>query len=67
MKKPDADLTVLPPNPAATDDRRGPGWAMRKDLLDSLRGRIRLVALLLLFAFVFDPILHAGLWMAAML
>lgn len=65
--KPGSDLTVLLPNPAAPDGGRGAGWAMRKDLLDSVRSRIRLVALLLLFAFVFDPILHAGLWMAAML
>lgn len=64
MKKPAQDLTVLLPGAVTANSSHKYGGGWRADMLEAARSRIRLLTLLLLFAFVFDPVLHAGLWLA---
>lgn len=54
-------VTLLPPEQPS---RRGTGVssALPADLLAQVRGRVRLLALLLLFGFAFDPVIFSLTW-----
>jgi hypothetical protein len=56
-------VTLLPPE--ARSDERGLSSSLPADLLEQVRGRVRLLALLLLVAFSFDPLLYFGMWLVA--
>jgi hypothetical protein len=55
-------VTLL--GPQEPGDSRGLS-SLPPDLLEQVRGRVRLLALLLLVAFSFDPIIYFGLWAVA--
>jgi eukaryotic-like serine/threonine-protein kinase len=59
-------VTLLPPGQPSP---RGTGVssALPADLLEQVRGRVRLLALLLLFGFAFDPVIFLLTWTAAKL
>ena len=57
-------VTLLgPEGPAA--DSRGLSSSLPPDLMEQVRDRVRLLALLLLVAFSFDPLIYFGMWAAA--
>jgi hypothetical protein len=60
----DKQVTLLPP---AVQPERGQGVssALPADLLEQVRGRLRLIALLMLVAFAIDPLLFFGRWAVA--
>lgn len=43
----------------------GPGTTLPSDLLDQVRGRVKLLTLLLFVAFAFDPMLTGVIWLGA--
>ena len=53
-------VTLLHPDDHPQD--RGPSSGLPQDLLEQVRGRVRLLALLMLFAFALDPLLFFGGW-----
>ena len=53
---------VGPPAPSDATSRVS---ALPPDLLDQVRGRVRLLALLLFVAFAFDPVLYLLVWIAS--
>jgi hypothetical protein len=55
--------TLLPPE--ARSDERGLSSSLPADLLEQVRGRVRLLALLLLVAFSFDPLVYFGMCLVA--
>jgi hypothetical protein len=56
-------VTLLPPE--ARHDERGLSSSLRADLLEQVRGRVRLLTMLLLLAFAFDPLLYLVAWFVA--
>jgi serine/threonine-protein kinase len=52
--------TLIRPEAAGASDSRPISSALPPDLLDRVRGRVRLLAVLLFAAFVFDPLLLSG-------
>jgi hypothetical protein len=44
---------------------RGLSSSLPPDLMEQVRGRVRLLALLLLLAFSFDPLIYFGMWAIA--
>jgi hypothetical protein len=64
----DSDEYVSLIRPAApTPGSRGLSSALPPDLLDQVRGRVALLALLMMIAFAIDPLLFFGSWVAAAL
>jgi serine/threonine-protein kinase len=57
------NVTLLPPDVPSPDSRRS-SLLLPPDLLRQIRGRVRLLALILLVAFAFDPLVYAGTWLA---
>src|SRR5262245_27260052 len=61
--------TLIDPIPDRMPGRRpssadsGGLSALPPDLLDQIRGRLRLITLLLFIGFVFDPLLYGGQWL----
>jgi serine/threonine-protein kinase len=63
-------VTLLRPEAqpdSGPSDARGISSALPPDLLEQVRGRVQLLALLLLVAFVFDPTLSVVTWIGAAL
>jgi hypothetical protein len=60
------EVTVLRPGPDSRD-AGGISSSLPADLMDQVRGRVRLLALLLLAAFLFDPLLYGVTWVLASL
>lgn len=58
-------VTLLPPE--ARSDERGLSSSLPADLLEQVRGRLRLLTMLILIAFAFDPVLYFLAWSAATL
>ena len=56
-------VTLLPPE--ARHDERGLSSSLPADLLEQVRGRVRLLTMLLLLAFAFDPLLYLVAWFVA--
>jgi hypothetical protein len=54
-------VTLLPPD-TASSQARGTSSTLPPDLLEQVRGRVRLLALLMMFGFALDPILFFGGW-----
>ena len=54
-------VTLIRPD-ARPPSSRGISSALPPDLLEQVRGRVRLLALCLLVAFAFDPVLFFGIW-----
>src|SRR5215216_5219220 len=54
-------VTLLPPD-TASSQARGTSSTLPLDLLEQVRGRVRLLALLMMFGFALDPILFFGGW-----
>ena len=52
-------VTLLPPE--ARPDERGLSSSLPADLLEQVRGRLRLITMLILIAFAFDPLLYFSL------
>ena len=46
-------------------DRKSLSSTLPPDLMEQVRGRVRLLALLLLIAFSFDPLVYFGIWLIA--
>jgi eukaryotic-like serine/threonine-protein kinase len=59
-------VTLLPPD-AESPDRREVSSMLPPDLLEQIRGRVRLLAVLLLIGFAFDPLLYLIVWVLATL
>jgi hypothetical protein len=59
-------VTLLPPD-ARPPDSRGFPASLPPDLLEQVRGRVRLLALLLLVGFAFDPVMYLVVWVLATL
>ena len=57
-------VTLLGPG-ESSGDRKGLSSSLPPDLMEQVRGRVRLLALLLLVAFSFDPLLYFGIWVVA--
>ncbi len=58
-------VTLLPPE--ARSDERGLSSSLPADLLEQVRGRLRLLTMLILIAFAFDPVLYFLAWSVATL
>ncbi len=58
-------VTILRPE-APLPDARGISSAFPPEVLEQVRGRVRLLALLILVAFAFDLVIYAGNWAAAL-
>jgi serine/threonine-protein kinase len=59
-------VTLLPPLESPSESREF--WStLPPDLLEQIRGRVRLLALLLLIGFAFDPLLYLIVWTLATL
>jgi hypothetical protein len=58
-------VTLLPPDPRP--DERGLSSSLPADLLEQVRGRVRLLSVLLLIGFAFDPVLYLLAWAVATL
>ena len=58
-------VTLLPSE--ARSDERGLSSSLPADLLEQVRGRLRLLTMLILIAFAFDPVLYFLAWSAATL
>ena len=43
--------------------RKNLSWTLPPDLMEQVRGRVRLLALLLFIAFGFDPLVYFGIWL----
>ena len=56
-------VTLLPPE--ARSDERGLSSSLPADLLEQVRGRVRLLTMLILLAFAFDPLLYFVAWSVA--
>jgi serine/threonine-protein kinase len=54
-------ITLLHPDARPSDSRRTSS-TLPPDLLEQVRGRLRVIALLMLFAFALDPLLFFGSW-----
>jgi hypothetical protein len=59
-------ITLLHPDARPSDSRRTSS-TLPPDLLEQVRGRLRVIALLMLFAFALDPLLFFGGWVVAKL
>ena len=59
-------VTLLAPE-AHSPDSKGISSSLPPDLLEQIRGRVRLLALLLLIGFAFDPLLYLVVWVLAKL
>jgi eukaryotic-like serine/threonine-protein kinase len=59
-------VTLLHPDERSAS-RRGLSWALPPDLLEQVRGRVRVIALLMMFGFALDPIFFFGRWAIAAL
>jgi eukaryotic-like serine/threonine-protein kinase len=57
-------VTLLGPGESALDPK-GLSSSLPPDLMEQVRGRVRLLALLLLVAFSFDPLVYFGIWVVA--
>jgi hypothetical protein len=57
-------VTLLGPEQSPADSG-GLSSSLPPDLMEQVRGRVRLLALLLLVAFSFDPLLYFGMWLVA--
>ena len=57
-------VTLLGPEESPSDIR-GLSSSLPPDLMDQVRGRVRLLALLLLVAFSFDPLIYFAMWAIA--
>jgi eukaryotic-like serine/threonine-protein kinase len=55
-------VTILGPQ-EPHEEPGGLSSSLPPDLLEQIRGRVRLLALLLLVAFSFDPLLYLGIWL----
>ena len=51
-------ITLLPPDPSSPSRERGLSSALPPDLLEQIRGRLRLLALFLMIGFAIDPVLY---------
>jgi eukaryotic-like serine/threonine-protein kinase len=60
------NVTLLPPDQASPDSRGVPS-SLPPDLLEQVRSRISVLALIILIAFSFDPLLYVGVWVLAKL
>jgi hypothetical protein len=58
-------VTLLPPE--ARPDERGLSSSLPADLLEQVRGRVRLLTMLILIAFAFGPVLSFLAWSVATL
>ena len=54
------DVTLLRPAAATPEPKESTSW-LPPDLQEQVRGRLRLLALLMLSAFLFDPVLYFGM------
>src|SRR5256885_10595217 len=59
-------VTLLPPDRAPADSR-GVSASLPPDLLEQVRSRISVLALIILIAFSFDPLLYVLVWVLAKL
>ncbi|HWN20117.1 MAG TPA: hypothetical protein VNO19_14495 [Gemmatimonadales bacterium] len=57
-------VTLLGPEESPADVR-GLSSSLPPDLMEQVRGRVRLLALLLLVAFLFDPLVYFSMWAIA--
>ena len=57
-------VTLLGPAGSARE-RKSLSSTLPPDLMEQVRGRIRLLALLLLVALSFDPLVYFGIWLIA--
>jgi eukaryotic-like serine/threonine-protein kinase len=57
-------VTLLGPEESSSDVR-GLSSSLPPDLMEQVRGRVRLLALLLLLAFSFDPLVYFSMWAIA--
>jgi serine/threonine protein kinase len=60
------NVTLLPPAARASDSR-GISFSLPPDLLEQVRDRIGVLALIILIAFAFDPMLYVVIWVLAKL
>ncbi|MFN8179697.1 MAG: serine/threonine-protein kinase [bacterium] len=58
-------VTLIRPDPRPPSDARGLSSALPPDLLEQVRGRVRLLALFLFAAFAFDPVTYFAIWEVA--
>jgi len=56
-------VTLVRPEPPTPDARRGATTSLPPDLLDQVRGRVQLLALLILCASAVDPLAYGGRWL----
>jgi len=56
-------VTLIRPETPSPDPRRGATTSLPPDLLEQVRGRVRLLALLILCASAVDPLVYGGLWL----
>ena len=57
-------VTLLGPEESPADVR-GLSSSLPPDLMEQVRGRVRLLAVLLLVAFAFDPLIYFAMWVIA--
>lgn len=56
-------VTLIRPEAPSPDPRRGTTTSLPPDLLEQVRGRVRLLALLILCASAVDPLAYGGTWL----
>ncbi len=58
-------MTLVPPGRGAAGAGPGDSGSLPRDLMEQVRGRLGLIALLLFIAFAFDPLMLLGRWIYA--